>query len=118
MKKFLLVSSVAMLTYAGAAKADPVDLTAYADKDGFIDVQKLSCAQLANTYQEDANYLTTWYSGWYNGLAHRHAINVTRGKELEHLVIEHCKANPDEKIIHAIDVVFKQYRKEHDIVVK
>jgi hypothetical protein len=91
---------------AGAAKADPVDLTAYADKDGFIDVHKLTCAQLANTCQEDANFLTTWYAGWYNGLAHRHAINVSRAKELEHHIIEYCKAHRDDKIIHAIDVVF------------
>ena len=36
--------------------------------DGYIDVQKLTCAQLANTFQEDADFLGVWYSGWYNGL--------------------------------------------------
>lgn len=30
-------------------------LNAYADKDGYIDVQALTCAQLANTFQEDAS---------------------------------------------------------------
>jgi hypothetical protein len=45
-----------------------VELKTYADRDGYIDVQKLTCAQLANTFQEDADYLTVWYSGWYNGL--------------------------------------------------
>jgi hypothetical protein len=118
MKKFLLASSVAAMAVAGAAKADPVDLTAYADKDGFIDIQKLTCGQLANTYQEDADHLTTWYSGWYNGLAHKHMMNVARAKDLEHEVIVYCKANQDKKIIQAIDVVFKQYRKEHGIVMK
>ena len=34
MKTLLLISSVAALAALGAAKADPVDLTAYADKDG------------------------------------------------------------------------------------
>ena len=118
MKKLLLIASVAMMAAVGAAKADPVDLTAYADKDGFIDVQKLTCGQLANTYQEDADHLTTWYSGWYNGLGHKHMMMVARAKELEHQVIVYCKAHQDEKIIHAIDVVFNQYRKENGIVVK
>ncbi len=46
-----------------------VPLSTYMDSKGFIDVQALTCAQLANTYQEDADYLAAWYSGWYNGLA-------------------------------------------------
>ena len=46
-----------------------VELSKYADANGYIDVQKLTCAQLANTFQEDADFLTVWYSGWYNGLA-------------------------------------------------
>jgi len=40
-----------------------------ADANGFINVQTLTCAQLAGTWQGDADMLTTWYSGWYNGLA-------------------------------------------------
>ena len=40
----------AMLPSAGA-KADPVPLSAYVDANGFLDVQTLTCAQLANTYQ-------------------------------------------------------------------
>ena len=93
MKKFLLISSVAMIAVAGAAKADPVDLSAYADANGFIDVQALTCGQLANTYQEDANALSSWYSGWYNGLAHKHYADFKKGRELEHQVIEYCKAH-------------------------
>jgi len=29
-----------------------VPLSAYADKDGYVDVQKLTCAQLAGTFQK------------------------------------------------------------------
>ena len=53
-------------------------LSTYADANGFIDVQTLTCGQLANTYQEDANALTSWYSGWYNGLAHKHFADFKR----------------------------------------
>jgi hypothetical protein len=62
-------------------------------------VQALTCAQLANTYQEDANALTSWYSGWYNGLAHKHFMDYKKGRGAEHL-------------IHAIGVVFKDMRAE------
>jgi hypothetical protein len=89
-----------------------VELKTYADSDGYIDVQKLTCAQLANTFQEDADYLTAWYSGWYNGLGKKHMIKVDRAKSLEHEIIVYCKANQGKKDIEAIDVVFKAYRAE------
>ena len=112
MKKAMFLGFAAAMTMLGAAKADPVDLSAYADANGCIDVQKLTCAQLANTYQEDANALSSWYSGWYNGLAHKHYMDYKKGREAEHLVIEYCKAHQDEKIIHAISVNLKDMRAE------
>ena len=65
----LMVSFCAMtLLSAGVAQAQ-VELSTYGDAKGNLDVQKLTCAQLANTFQEDADFMTVWYSGWYNGLA-------------------------------------------------
>jgi HdeA/HdeB family len=112
MRKFLMVTSVAAVAMAGAAKADPVDLSTYADANGFIDVQALTCGQLANTYQEDANALASWYSGWYNGLAHKHYADFKKGRIVEHQVIEYCKAHPEQKIIHAIGLMLKEDRAE------
>src|SRR5271166_6512058 len=109
MKKTMLLGFAAAMAAIGAAKADPVDLSAYADANGFIDVQTLTCGQLANTYQEDANALSSWYSGWYNGLAHK---DYKKGRIVEHQVIEHCKAHPEQKIIHAIGVILKEDRAE------
>jgi hypothetical protein len=111
MKKFLVLASVAT-AMTGAAKADPVPLSSYADANGFIDVQTLTCGQLANTYQEDANALASWYSGWYNGLAHKHFADFKKGRIVEHQVIEYCKGHPDEKIIHAIGKTIKEDRAE------
>jgi HdeA/HdeB family len=102
----------------GVATADPVGLDTYVDKNGFIDVQTLTCGQLANTYQEGANALTTWYSGWYNGLAHKHYLDFKRSRAAEHDVIVYCKAHPDEKIIHAIAVVFKDMRADRGVEMK
>jgi len=112
MKKAMLSGCAAALFLIGGAKADPVDLSAYADANGFIDVTALTCGQLANTYQEDANALSSWYSGWYNGLAHKHYMDYKKGRETEHLVIEYCKQHQDQKTIHAIAVVLKDERAE------
>jgi hypothetical protein len=106
------------LACATATKADPVDLSAYVDANGFLDVQALTCTQLANTYQEDANLLAALYSGWYNGLGHKHFLDWKNIREGEHLVIKHCQEHPDEKIIHAIDVVINELRKAHGIKVQ
>jgi hypothetical protein len=65
MRKLLLLTT-SFLMLAGSARAQ-VPLSAYTDAEGFIDVQTMMCSQLAGTFQEDADMLTTWYSGWYNG---------------------------------------------------
>ena len=115
--KTLLASSLLAISAFTPAAAQ-VELKTYANPDGYIDVQTLTCAQLANTYQEDADYLTVWYSGWYNGLAKKHLMKVDRAKELEHNIIVYCKANQDKKVIQAIDVVFNEYRAEKGIKLK
>ena len=114
-KQIILCCAVLMI--AGQACAQ-VELKTYAGPDGYIDVQELTCAQLAGTFQEDADYLAAWYSGWYNGLAKKHVMLVSRARELQHEVIVYCKANPGKKIIQAIDVVFKDYRAERGIKLK
>jgi hypothetical protein len=95
-----------------------VDLSTYADANGYLDVQKLTCAQLAGTWQGDADRLTTWYSGWYNGLAKKHYLDLRKGKEAEHEVIVYCKANPQQLIIEAIAVVFKDMRAKLGVEMK
>ena len=114
----LLAASVMVAAAFGAQAQTATPLASYADAEGWIDVQKLTCSQLAGTYQEDADMLTTWYSGWYNGLAKKHMMNVRRGKDLEHEIIVYCKANPDKKVIQAIGVVFKDKRAELGIKLK
>ncbi|GGC64945.1 HdeA/HdeB family chaperone [Chelatococcus reniformis] len=110
MSRSLLSAALFLATVSVAAAQAPVPLASYADANGFLDVQTLTCAQLADTYQEDADALTTWYSGWYNGLAHKHYADIRKGKLIEHEVIVYCKANRDKKIIEAIAHVFKDER--------
>jgi hypothetical protein len=114
----LLAAALMSVAAFGAHAQTAVPLSSYADAGGWIDVQALTCGQLAGTYQEDADMLSTWYIGWYNGLAKKHMANVNRGKNLEHQVIVYCKENKDQKVIQAIAVVFKDERAKLGIEMK
>ena len=105
-----LATVVLFMATASGVQAQ-VPLTNYADAKGMIDVQRFTCAQLAGTFQEDAEAMAMWYSGWYNGLAKKHFFNLPRAKEGLHQVIVHCKANPGKKVIQAIDFVLKAEKK-------
>ena len=113
-----LIVAAACLAIASSQAQAQVDLSTYADDQGFIDVQALTCAQLANTWQGDADMLASWYSGWYNGLAKKHYMDIRKGKEAEHEVILYCKAHPELRIIQAMEVVFKNMRQRLGIEVK
>ena len=102
-----LVAAAAVLASASASRAQ-VELKTYMDDKGYLNVRALTCAQLANTYQEDANFLGAWYSGWWNGHMKRHSINVARTKQGIHEVIVYCKANPDAKVVDAVDAYVKK----------
>jgi hypothetical protein len=117
MRKILILAAMGLAISVSNVRAQ-VDLSAYADAEGFIDVQALTCAQLANTWQQDADLLASWYSGWYNGLAKKHYMDVRKGREAEHEVILYCKAHPELRIIQAMEVVFKDMRQRLGIEVK
>jgi HdeA/HdeB family len=119
MRKMLMSATVAAaLIMAGSSAKAQVNLSEYADAEGFLDIQALTCAQLAGTWQDQADLLSSWYSGWYNGLAKRHYMDIRKGREAEHELIVYCKANPQLRIIQAIDVVFKGMREKMGIKVQ
>ena len=39
-------------------------------------------------------------------------MDYKKGRETEHLLIQHCKAHPDQTIIHAMGIVLKEERAE------
>lgn len=119
MRKYALMAAICFsIAYSGSAVRAQTPLSAYVDANGFLDVQTLTCAQLAGTYQQDADALTTWYSGWYNGLAKKHFLDFRKGKETEHEVILYCEAHPEIRIIDAIAVIFKDERARLGIEMK
>jgi hypothetical protein len=107
-KRLILAAALGALSVVPACAQTP--LTAYADQKGYIHVQELTCAQLAGTFQEDADFLGVWYSGWYNGLAKTNTVNIDRVKKGIHEVIVYCKEHKDIRIIKAIDVVLKSQK--------
>jgi hypothetical protein len=109
MRHYMVLALFGFALAVSPAQAQ-VPLTAYVDANGFLDVQTLTCAQLANTFQPDADALTMWYSGWYNGLAKKHFLDYTKARETEHQVILYCEANPGVRIIDAIAVIFQDER--------
>jgi HdeA/HdeB family len=108
----------AVMLMAGSNAKAQVNLSEYADPEGFLDIQTLTCAQLAGTWQDQADLLASWYSGWYNGLAKKHYMDIRKGREAEHELIVYCKANPQLRIIQAIDIVFKSMRERMGIKVQ
>lgn len=102
-----LIVTAVLIAMSSVAQAQ-VPLSTYEDKNGNIFVRKLTCEQLAGTFQEDADALALWYSGWYNGRLKRHTANIHRLREGLHEVIEYCKANPGKKVTEAIQVYLQK----------
>jgi hypothetical protein len=105
-----IIAGAALFMSIGVASAQ-TPLSAYQNKNGYLLVQQLTCKQLANTYQEDAEWLIIWYSGWYNGLGKKSAVNVPRVKRAIPAVIRACKADQDKKIIQVIGALLKEEKK-------
>ena len=104
-----IAALLAAATLVGFTATSPaqVELKTYADAKGYVNVRALTCAQLAGTFQEDADFLGVWVSGWYNGRNKIHMINVVRTKEGIHQVIVYCKANPGTMVTDAVKTVLQ-----------
>jgi hypothetical protein len=102
-----LIAAGGLIASVSASQAQ-VELKTYMDDKGYLNVRALTCSQLAGTFQEDADFLGAWYSGWWNGHLKRHVVNIPRAKQGIHEVIEFCKAHPDEKVVDAVDDYVKK----------
>ena len=102
-----LLAAAGLIASVSASQAQ-VELKTYMDDKGYLNVKGLTCAQLAGTFQEDADFLGAWYSGWWNGHLKRHVVNIPRAKQGIHEVIVYCKANPNTKVVDAVDAYVKK----------
>jgi hypothetical protein len=84
-----------------------VPLSQFADANGNIDVQRLTCGQIADASIEEADFFLAWYSGWYHGAAKNRGINLARVRYAVHSVVEYCKLNRDRKLTDAMERLLK-----------
>jgi len=90
------------------APAGPyVPLSTYADANGNLDIQRLTCAHLAVASPADIEILVTWYSGWYAGIAKKRGINMARVQYAIRNVADYCKANQNQRLSEALAVLLK-----------
>lgn len=82
-------------------------LSRYADANGTIDVQRLSCGDLAVATPAETELLLAWYSGWYNGTAKKRGINLARVRFAIRSVADYCRANPDKRLVQVMDLMLK-----------
>lgn len=73
-------------------------LSQYADANGNIDVQRLTCGQIADASVEDSNFFLSWYSGWYYGTEKKRGINPARVRYVIRSVVDYCRTNRDRKL--------------------
>ncbi len=106
---FILGTDIAA-ELAAACASTPVqqpqaEITTLADDKGVIDMGSLTCGQLLSVYQEDADFLLAWYSGWTNGMAKSRTLRLKAVKDATHNVIVYCKANLTRRVADAIEAL-------------
>ncbi|MGA2895535.1 MAG: HdeA/HdeB family chaperone [Xanthobacteraceae bacterium] len=85
----------------------PSLLARYADANGNIDIRQLTCGHLNEATPEESQLLLAWYSGWYNGLAKGHGINLARVRYKMRNVVDYCRVNRDKRLTDAMEEMLK-----------
>lgn len=86
-----------------AVQQPQAEIATLADDKGVIDMATLTCSQLLSVYQEDADFLLAWYSGWSNGLAKSRTLKLKAVKDATHNVVIYCKANLSKRVSDAVE---------------
>jgi HdeA/HdeB family len=82
-------------------------LAKLADANGNIDVQHITCGQLADASPAESELVLTYFSGWYGGLAKRRGINLARVRYAIRTVGDFCKANRDKSLVQTMELMLK-----------
>lgn len=98
-------ATIALFAAMNSATFAQTELKDNTDAKGYVNVRTLTCADLAGTYQEDANFLAVWYSGWLNARAKKHSFNLEKTQGALKAVIAYCQANPTKMVEQAVSTV-------------
>lgn len=105
-----LTSAPAAASPAQAAPAPQppkVPLSKYADANGNIDADRLTCGHLDDASADEQSLLLAWFSGWYSGPAKRHTVNLARLRYATRNVVDYGKANRDKPLVKAMKLMLK-----------
>jgi hypothetical protein len=82
-------------------------LAKLADANGNIDVQHVTCGQLADASPAESELVLAYFSGWYGGVAKRRGINLARVRYAIRTVGDFCKVNRDKSLVQTMDLMLK-----------
>jgi hypothetical protein len=84
-----------------------IALSKFADANGNIDIQRLSCGDLADSANGDAELFLAWYSGSYERPAKARTVNMARLRYAIRATVDYCKANRDKSLVKATELMMK-----------
>ena len=70
-----------------------------------IDMAKITCADLVNSYAEDLVVIGTWMSGYYNAKRNNTTIDPKTLAANSKRVADYCRANPKVTVMKAIEAL-------------
>jgi hypothetical protein len=82
-------------------------LSHFADANGNIDIQHLTCGHLADASGEEAALLLAWYSGTYSGPPKRRPFNVAQLRYAIRNIVDYCKSSRDTKLVQVMEHYLK-----------
>ena len=68
-----------------------------------INMAKITCADLVNSYPEDMIVIGTWMSGYYNAKRNNTTIDPKTLAANSKRVADYCRANPKVTVMKAIE---------------
>ena len=82
-----------MMVSLSAARTETTDFT------------KITCDEITNAYLEDVVVIGAWLSGYYNAKRNNTVVDSKQIAGNTAKVMQFCRANPRETVMHAIELV-------------
>jgi len=70
-----------------------------------VNMAKITCGELLNSYVEEVAVVGVWMSGFYNGKRNNTTINIKTLKSNSERVTDFCSKNPKLTVMKAIETV-------------
>lgn len=95
MRRSVLLGVAILAVGASAARAEKVDMA------------KLTCADMANSYLEEVIVTAAWMSGFFNGKSGNTAVDIRQLSLNSENVMTYCRSNPTSTVMDAVQKAAK-----------